>query len=37
MKIKHPVHIMVFKKGIYDGDFIPPFIFPHGLTLNLLV
>ena len=34
IKIKHPVHIMVFEVITSDGDFISPFIFSHGLTLN---
>ena len=34
MKTKHSVHIMMFGWLLYDGDIIPPFIFPHGLRLN---
>ena len=34
MKTKHPVYIMVFGVVTSDRDTMPPFIFPHGLTLN---
>ena len=34
MKTKRPVHIMVFGVVTSDGDVMPTFIFPHGLTLN---
>lgn len=32
--IKHLINIMVFGVLACDGDVKPPFIFPHGLTLN---
>ena len=35
MKTKHPVHFMVFGKVTGDSDVMPPFIFPHGLKLNM--
>ena len=35
MKTKHPVHIMVFGVVSCDGDVMPPFIFLHGLNLNI--
>ena len=35
MKIKLPVHIMVFGQVTSDGDPMPPPISPHGLRLNM--
>ena len=36
LKIKHPVHIVVFGVVTSDGDVILPFIFLHGLRFNTL-
>ena len=35
MKSKHPVHIMVFGVVTGNSDIMPPFIFLHGLRLNM--
>ena len=32
---KHPGYIMLFGVIISNGDIMPPFIFPHGLRLNM--
>ena len=37
MKTKHPVQIMVFGVITSNDDTVPPFIFPHDLTLNMKV
>ena len=35
MKIKYPVHIMVFQMVTCDSDIKAPFIFSQGLRLNI--
>ena len=37
MKIKHPVHRMVFGVVTSDGDIMPSFIFPYGLRLKMKI
>ena len=34
MNTKHPVHIMMFRLVIIDGDVMLLFIFPYDLSLN---